>query len=124
MNTHQQPHSSASTSATSAITGTDAVERFHALLVLERAAVRAADLESLESLQVEKRAALVDLGATPTDDPRLGALQAFARINVGLIRHLVSLLRGAAGLPEPAVGYGDRGDSVSVPIPAHIRGSL
>lgn len=116
MNTHQSAHS-----ATSEV---DAVDRFHALLVLERAAVRAADLESLESLQTEKRAALAGLAATPTDDPRLGSLQAFARVNVGLIRHLVSLLRGAAGLPEPAVGYGGRGDSVSVSIPASIRGSL
>jgi hypothetical protein len=101
----------------------DPVPRFHALLLREREAVRAADLQALDVLQDEKRALLRELRSVSIDDPRLDELGAFARYNVGLIRHLVSILRSMAGLPEPAAAYGGRGQSVPASVPARIRGA-
>jgi hypothetical protein len=101
----------------------DPVPRFHALLLREREAVRAADLQALDGLQDEKRALLRELRSVSSDDPRLEELGAFARCNVGLIRHLVSILRTVAGLPEPVAAYGGRGQSVPASVPPRIRGA-
>lgn len=101
----------------------DVGARFHALLVREREAVRAADLDALDALQPEKRALLAELHATSIDPGRLEELGAFARYNVGLLRHLVSILRGVAGLPESPASYGGRGQWVPPTPPSHVRGA-
>ncbi|MCB9623957.1 MAG: hypothetical protein H6721_10155 [Sandaracinus sp.] len=100
----------------------DVAEQFRALLHRERDAVRAADLDALQSVQADKRVVLEALKAAAIDDDVLEELGSFARYNVGLIRHLVSILRGVAGIPE-APAYGGRGRIVPPADRGRVRGA-
>lgn len=80
-------------------------------LVLDREkhAAAHADVESLLSIQTEKRAALDRLRACAPPAEVLASLQDKARGNVALIRHLVLCLRGVVG--GDAAVYGPSGEA-------------
>lgn len=99
----------------------DAVSAFKAALQTERDAARRADFDGLLSVQEEKRALLaqVKASATPEDAAELAEL---ARKNLGLMRHLLSCLRGYLGL-EAEPTYGAKGQSIDA-LQSSLRGRL
>ena len=92
------------------------------LLSRERAAALAADLDALETLQIEKRV-LLDRGID-TNDRAYPSLMRVARANVGLIRQLAALHRALAGI-DTSPSYGSDGrEHDSIPPPSFTRAVL
>lgn len=104
-------------------TPADVSARFRALLKREREALRGAQFDLIEAIQVEKRSVLDEMRSATIDPRELEELGAFARYNVGLLRHLISLLRGASGLPEVPASYGGRGQWVPPRESGRVRGA-
>lgn len=105
-----------------ALASTDPVARFEALLVREREAAAAADVEQLVALQAAKRAALDALQRAGLPQATLIALGEKARMNVVLIRQLVQCLGGLVGSQQDGTydAYGNRGVSQA----PSLRGAL
>ena len=99
----------------------DAVQAFKDALETERNAALRADFDTLLSVQEEKRGLLEQVRASATPE-MAGELAELARKNLGLLRHLLSCVRGYLGLDaEP--GYGARGQSIDGPQ-SSLRGRL
>jgi hypothetical protein len=89
----------------------DAAQAFAALLADERQAAIRADFDALLRIQDEKRALLAQLKQHASPE-LVSELAERARTNLGLMRHLVSCLRGHLGIDaEPT--YTARGQAAS-----------
>ena len=78
------------------------------VLVRERRAALEANIDALVTLQHEKREILEEIGPAVLEGPAFRRLGEMARVNVGLIRQLVTVQRALAGFEAPD-GYGKDG---------------
>ena len=85
-----------------------AQQAFAQLLVREREAVRRADLDTLLSLQEDKRVLLGELRDAGASDEEVAELRSRAQANLVLLKHLVACLRGCLGIVEGPT-YSPRG---------------
>jgi len=74
------------------------------LLEREQHAARNADVNALMDLQLSKRQIISSMAANDVTPPQREALTERAAANVVLIRQLVGLLRGAAGVQTSTYG--------------------
>jgi len=101
---------------------TPAAARLLDVLARERAAARAADLDALAALQLEKRQAVDALAATAPPDVERTELARAAEANVRLLAHLAACLRAFTGA-ESRTTYTTRGKS-ETPPPTRLRGAI
>ena len=101
------PAPSASTMATMPAPMPDVVARFRDVLGAERDAVRRADVDALVDIQQAKRVALDALAEAGVAQDLRDALAREAQMNVELMHHLVSCLRGIVASDGGAVDCSD-----------------
>ncbi|MEM6960604.1 MAG: hypothetical protein AAF550_02530 [Myxococcota bacterium] len=86
------------------------IQKFRDVLTKERTATRCANLDELLEIQEEKRALLSRIQDIGIHDSELEEISELSRRNIGLMRHLVSCLRGlATGGEEPSIAYSASG---------------
>ena len=86
----------------------EVVAPFRDALAVEREAVRRADVDALVTIQHEKRAALEELQKAGVPKEIRDAFAREAKVNLELMHHLVSCLRGIVAAEGGAV-YGKQG---------------
>ncbi len=87
----------------------EAAARFRDALAVERDAARRADVDALVAIQDEKRAALEVLREAGLPQELRDAFAREAQLNLELMHHLVSCLRGIVASDGGAV-YGKQGN--------------
>lgn len=97
-------------------------KEFAVLLDRERDAARKADIDTLLSLQEQKRAVMDQLRALSASPDEIDFLAQSAKANIVLIRYLVQCLRGVVEGGDESV-YTASGARLSAPAGRH-RGSL